>query len=143
MKLAWNDDLSVGVESIDLDHKELIQFYGDLEVAVAMGREFEYIKSRLDFMCYYCIAHFGREEETMRSYGYPYVDEHIKSHNALQATFVELYEGYVETRSIERAERILAFLAGWLTKHILGEDMRVGKFIRECLAAGQQKAAVI
>lgn len=134
MHITWSNELSVGVDAIDNDHKDLIRFYNDLVESVGAGASFDEIIGKLDFMCYYCVSHFGREEDLMCSFGYPETDTHVISHNALQATYLELYQAYAQSKAQSDAERIVVFVGTWLANHIQGEDMRIGRYIRASMA---------
>lgn len=130
MQISWTEDLAIGVDQIDNDHKDLLQFYNELAHAVESKAVWEDINDRMSFVCYYCIAHFGREEDLMDEIDYPDIAEHIQSHNALQAEFSHLFEIYSASRAIQDAERIVGFIGTWLTRHILQEDVAIGVHYR-------------
>lgn len=133
MTLIWSDEFSVGVEAIDADHMALFRFYNELGQAVQSGASFDVISEKLDFLGYYCISHFSREEDIMNELDYPDLPSHTAAHDALQAKFVELLAEYKASRTAADAERMYAFVGDWLSNHILGDDMRAGTHIRRRL----------
>lgn len=130
MQITWTDALSVGVDEIDNDHKELVQFYNSLAEAVHRPAPAEDIVDRMGFVCYYCIAHFGREEDLMKQAGYPGLEDHVALHNALQQKFMMLFEIYSTSLRMADAESIVSFVGNWLAHHIMGEDAKIGEFLR-------------
>jgi len=126
--LIWDNTLSVEVEEIDEDHRNLIQLFNMLSHSVTEGDATDYIEAVLEELISFTVWHFRHEERLMLKYAYEGLVEHktehqqlIESARALQQKF--LHEGKaVSTEDIE-------FLEHWLTGHILGADMELGSFL--------------
>ncbi|MCB1760201.1 MAG: hemerythrin family protein [Gammaproteobacteria bacterium] len=126
----WNEKLSVGNAEIDADHKGLFELIAELENSAVTRGFLSYILGRLEG---YAAEHFAREEQLMRRVGYPGFDAHIREHKA----FVEWLETVKSTytRAAESpyliGDLVNDFLRGWLTRHIMEEDMKYRDFISE------------
>lgn len=120
--IEWTPSLSVGVETLDTDHKLLISLLNQLDDAVSAGESEDIVGSVLDALLDYTDYHFGREEALMRACGYPDIDAHADTHADLRdqvASVRDRYKRYPE--SIQERE-VMAFLKTWLTAHIMGRD---------------------
>lgn len=62
---VWNDRISVGVETIDADHKKLIAMVNDLYDAILAGCGRKKLDSLLDHLIDYTRYHFAREEKLL------------------------------------------------------------------------------
>lgn len=119
----WKDSFSVGIESIDNDHKGLINIINDLFDAISHGMAKEHISSVLAKLIDYTKTHFKREEAYFEKTNYPLIEEHKQQHdlfinkiNNLQTDF----EKGNQTISVE----LLKFLTDWLVNHILSSDRK-------------------
>lgn len=129
-KIEWDDSLSIGVESIDEQHKMLIQKLSDIAEAFEMGREHNYILKTLDFMIEYTDFHFTTEEEQMAEHNYPGLDFQKEQHQQFKDTLNDILEELNEegpTKAI--ATSINVFLHNWLIDHIKGVDLELGEFL--------------
>jgi len=118
---VWKDEYSVGVESIDDDHRKLLNLINKFQTAVhyRTGKEFE--KEAFDEVIAYTKYHFDREEKMMLEAGYPELEAHKKIHRAMVAKIDEFVKDY-ETRGHEALEGVSLFLKDWLVNHINGID---------------------
>jgi hemerythrin len=128
-KIEWDDSLSVGVELIDEQHKMLIQKLKDLSDALDEGREFNKIMKTLDFMIDYTDFHFSTEEKHMAEHDYPGLEDQQNQHEHFKVTLNHILEDFKEegpTKAL--ATSINVFLVNWLINHIMGTDLKLGKF---------------
>ncbi|WP_448203232.1 bacteriohemerythrin [Azospirillum sp. sgz302134] len=124
--IVWRSRMSVGIERIDEDHKQLIRLLNDLDLAInqtsfdpklaaqTLLRLFEYTKN-----------HFDREEMLMRAVEFPGFPEHKRMHDSAKKTLQDVSSDFMEHPSKAAAERIYSFTADWLVHHILIEDMKL------------------
>ena len=80
MAILWKENLSVGVNEIDNQHKELFNRINNLLDACTRGKGSEEIKRTLNFLSDYVISHFGTEENLMVRYNYPDYTSHKEKH---------------------------------------------------------------
>jgi hemerythrin len=74
--VQWKDEYSVGIESIDSQHKKLLGLINSLQTAVnyKTGEAFE--REALDELVDYTKTHFKFEEDMMEQNGYPEFTTH-------------------------------------------------------------------
>ena len=122
MFYEWNEDLSVGVPSIDRQHKVLISLINDLHIAMQAGKGATDAKSILNDIINYAKAHFVYEEGLFIGQHYHASDEHFESHQKIKAKLSELKEKSKKV-DFDISDELMIFLKDWLTNHILKEDM--------------------
>ncbi len=126
--LEWNDSYSVGIESIDNDHKKLIHLINNLQTAVDYKTDKQFEKQTLDEVIDYTKYHFGREEKLMEEHNYPDFEPHKGKHEEMIAKVTEFVQAYEndESRAIES---LLSYLKSWLINHISGTDQEYSEFL--------------
>jgi hemerythrin len=126
MKLAWDKQMSVGNQSIDSEHKILINMVNDIESAIRKRDSNALLKS-FDLFEDAVHLHFGNEARIAQAINYPF-EEHLQEHryvlNELKTMRNEIVSN--EGRWSESAvEHYYGFLSGWTTLHIGDDDMRM------------------
>lgn len=124
-ELVWEQGMSVGIDSLDNDHKKLIAILAQLMAAKNGNYQQDSINAIFEQLEYYCQSHFAREEALLANIAYQQLDDHKKSHQHFiekipllkQQWFAEVSEPEVVK------EQIISFLQQWLIKHILEEDL--------------------
>lgn len=119
--MNWNDDLSVGVKSLDEQHKGLVQTLNDLHAAMMSGRSKNATGPLLQKLVKYTHDHFTAEEAMLRRTQYPEFSRHCEVHKELTRQ-VEEYVGRYERGEISLSVHLMTFLRDWLTNHIQKED---------------------
>lgn len=130
--MKWSDDLSVGVELIDTEHKSLINAINELFDACKKGQGRKKISDTLVFLQNYVKTHFSDEEKLQRECGYPDYENHRKLH----AGFIKKVGEYSDRLESEGANIALVadfngFVTSWLINHISREDKKIGLYILE------------
>jgi len=128
--IEWQDSYSVGINSIDQQHKKLVNLINQLQTAVdySTGEEFE--REALDALVDYTKTHFGHEESLMQQYGYPGYEPHTGEHKKMIREVEALLAEY--DKDPEQAiQRALNFLKEWLIDHINGTDKQYSSFLRD------------
>ena len=126
--LIWKDDYSVGIESIDNDHKKLIHLINNLQTAIDYETDYLLEKQTLDEVIDYTHYHFDREEGLMEEYGYP----DFVAHKAKHKEMIEKVNEFVlefETDEEDAIQSLLAYLKSWLIIHINGTDQEYSEFL--------------
>src|SRR5512138_2619963 len=88
-KLEWTQALSVGVEEIDAQHRELFRRAARLLEGI-QGGEPEELGQLIDFLYRYAVEHFGAEEEHMRRTRFPGYLRHKAEHDRFAADLLGL-----------------------------------------------------
>ena len=130
--IVWNDNLSVGIDLIDEQHRNLIGKIGELDDALHTGQGPAEIVRILSFLMDYTKYHFGTEERNMRAHGYPSIDAHLVKHEEFKATLTNLSDDFREEGATQGlADSIETLLMNWFVKHIKDVDHKFGDFLRE------------
>ena len=126
--LEWKDEYSVGIESIDQQHKKLINLINMLQTTVdySTGEAFE--REVLDTVVDYTKTHFAYEEGLMSKYGYPDFEAHKGKHREMINEVQKLTAEYDQNPE-HAMQHGLNFLKQWLIKHINGTDKEYSDFL--------------
>jgi len=122
--VEWSDELSVGVDALDHDHRRLIAFLHEMDNALAAGRADDVLEDIIHGLLDYTHVHFVHEEALMAEAGYTGLDAHKEQHRKLAA---EVHSFAKEFRIDPRpfiAGELIAFLNDWLVLHIAEEDQQ-------------------
>jgi len=138
---VWTDAVLTGIETVDAQHKELIDLFNELNSALFMRHECAeaVIESTYRRVIAYTDKHFAEEEALMLEEG---VDpHHVEAHIGYHRQFVERVESMWSHRSalMQHPETIAGFLTSWLGLHILGVDQSMSRQI-EAIRAGKSAA---
>ena len=120
--MEWKDGMSVGVSSLDEQHKALIGLINILDEKEQTGDAVSHVISELER---YALEHFRDEEAMMAAAGYPDLETHKAEHRSFVDWLESVKGAYAaggETR-FYIAENVNTYLKGWLTNHILIIDM--------------------
>ena len=126
--LTWKDSYSVGIESIDNDHKKLIHLINNLQTAVDYKTDKLFERQTLDEVIDYTHYHFDREEEFMEKYDYPDFVPHKAKHKEMIEKVNEFVLEF-ETDEEDSIQSLLAYLKSWLINHINGTDKEYSEFL--------------
>jgi hemerythrin-like metal-binding protein len=124
--MEWTEEMSVGVQVIDDDHKKLIDMLNDLNDGVITGKNNRSLEGVIEGLLRYTKYHFDREERFFAETGYPGGAAHKAEHDLLTRRVSNLQTRFEAGQSLELSLEALAFLKDWLTGHIMGSDQRYG-----------------
>lgn len=129
--ITWTDDLAVGVELIDDQHKELIDRVNRLTDAMFDGKGADEVGRLLAFLADYVVSHFGAEERLMFKYQYPGYEGHKEAHDRFVSEFIKVKTRH-DSGDITSSLALTVFdgMWTWLRNHIRGADKELGDFVR-------------
>ena len=122
MGLQWRDQLSVGNDVIDTDHKYLLEIINKAEVSVEANNRVK-LTEVLDELVSYGKAHFEREELIAKAVGYPKADQLHESHGKLVEELAKFRDEIGAAWSKDASTHFTAFLRDWLIEHLIKEDL--------------------
>ncbi len=128
--LAWDDSCSVGIKSIDDEHRKLIGLINKFDTAYKYHISEEYERNALAELVEYTKHHFDSEEALMQKYGYPDFESHKQQHVEMIAKVNSLIEEY-ETKGSDALGGVIALLKDWLVNHIKGTDKQYTAFLNQ------------
>jgi len=123
--MTWNDQLSVGVEALDNDHKKMVSMVNILYDGIVAGRGNEALQMIMDDLVAYTGYHFTREEDYFALTGYAEASEHKIEHDVMKERVKEIQLHYKDLSPV-LTMGVMVFLKDWLIEHILGSDKRYG-----------------
>ena len=128
--IDWSDLLSVGINKMDDEHKELFVRINALLKALLGGSENYSIVELVSYINEYIDFHFRDEEKMLEKYNYPKIEEHKKLHAIYEREFdnieQQLKDGkFNATLLIEIQDKVV----NWLLNHIAKVDKEYGIFI--------------
>ncbi|WP_272699334.1 bacteriohemerythrin [Desulfovibrio sp. Fe33] len=129
-RLDWYESLSVGVPSIDEQHKRLIALTDKLFQAIMDDVGKTVMGDVLNELADYTTYHFGHEEQLLLEHGYPedLFAEHQYEHQVLTTKVHELI-GEHERNASCLDLTVYEFLRDWTTEHMKGTDSQYSDFL--------------
>ena len=126
--VKWKDEYSVGIESIDKQHRKLLNLINNLQTAVyfSTGEQFEH--EALDALVDYTRTHFTYEEALMEQHAYPDYESHRQQHEKMIAKVEAVLAEYQQDRDTAM-KKATVFLREWLINHINGTDKQYSSFL--------------
>jgi hemerythrin len=128
--LPWNDRLSVGMESIDAQHRMLVETLNELHHAVMRGAARDVTGMLLHTLLAYTRGHDAAEEAMMAKVNYPELKEHKALHREL-LQIIEVHTARFERGEIAIGHEFLQYLRDWLTHHVQEVDAAYRPWIAE------------
>ena len=122
--LNWKPEFSVGVESVDYEHQQMIQLINEIYNEMKTRRDMDSIEQFIGDVHFAISAHFALEERLMRESGYEEYEAHKEDHE-------ELLDQLREMMDIFAADPDKGFsylqdrLADWFEHHFSTFDARL------------------
>lgn len=119
MPIYWSDDLDTGIEVIDTQHRQIVEFINRLEAAQVVkdsGKTRQVVDACYD----YTLSHFAFEESLLDEAGYVHSKPHKRMHKLFSRKIGEYQQRLEEGHDV--AEELHDMLARWLLTHIRRDD---------------------
>ncbi|KDR96724.1 hemerythrin [Peptoclostridium litorale DSM 5388] len=122
--LKWNDKYSVGVESIDSQHKRLFEIGNELIAAMKSDKfdKYDDIMYILGELKDYTVYHFDFEESLLKSNGVEFTDSHAQQHTFFIDKLMETTTLDIDAQQGQVLNDIFEFLTDWIVNHIMNTD---------------------
>lgn len=121
--LAWSREFEIGVDTIDCQHREMINRINLLMSGIRHGKGQEEILPLVAFLQEYVIEHFRTEEAYMRQRNYPDYPAHKEMHDSFVADLDALVAELTSTGV--RSEHVVLInrqVINWVVAHIFLMD---------------------
>lgn len=134
--MEWTKKLSVGIDRIDNQHKELFSRINDLVTAIKKSVCKEKIGEVIQFLDDYVVFHFREEEGYMDKYSYPEIAQHKAQHKIFLSNLQKLrdrvpaLEGGKKPGSYDLSVETNQVVVDWILEHIAETDIKLGKFLQ-------------
>lgn len=128
--IDWTATYSVGIDSIDQQHKRLVDIINELYDGMKQGKGQQVLNRTFTELASYTQTHFKYEEDVFDKYGYMRSMSHKKEHTELLKQ-VALYAEQYQNGKIMMSMEVMDFLKNWLLNHILVIDKAYTDFFKE------------
>ncbi len=125
---AWDQEWTVGVASIDLQHRYFIDLINRIYAEIE-SQDAAHQTRLINELGGYTQLHFMSEENIMYKLGFPAMEKHCESHQALR----EKLNGQIGLYLVGMldASEIVANLTDWFIPHLMTEDREFARFIKQ------------
>lgn len=131
MGIQWTNNLSIGIEKIDAQHKELFNMINNLLDAMSQGKGKEEVGKVFDFLEDYIRGLFTTEEKYMTQFNYPDYSHHVKQHIEFIKKFDDLKIIFkTATAGINVMISTNSLFGDWWRNHINKVDKDLGIFLK-------------
>lgn len=120
---------SVGIASIDSEHKKLVDLLNQLWAEMMDRRGPQQLAATIDALIDYTAYHFSSEEKLMRVHRYPDYTAHCAEHNRLTSQVLAMRDDYRSGRSRD-PNAMVTFLRQWILNHIMHTDKQYTSHLR-------------
>lgn len=128
--VSWSSKIETGIKKFDDQHKELVRLLNKFYTAVNEGRSKTVLGEVLNELANYTVYHFQSEEDAFRQFNFPDKDEHIRIHKDLVNQVLKVIKDFESGKDVVSIN-LLQFLKEWVVKHIMGDDMKYGRYFKE------------
>jgi hemerythrin-like metal-binding protein len=138
---VWDSSLAVGHESIDEEHKDIIDRMKRLTEMNNKTFNKELLIITFDDLIRCTNRHFLNEEDHMRRINYPQFENHQKIHQSFVETLLRYRQEMINSVYHRFPSSVFDFFKTWITTHILIVDKQYAEFeIQQAeLAHGESK----
>ncbi len=119
-KFIWTDQLNVGIDVIDQQHRRIVEYINQLDDARSNGMSNDEISWLLNDLVDYTISHFGFEESLQEEAGYPFLTSHKKVHELFTKRIADFQKRAEQGEDVIKA--LNSLLVTWLFNHIKRDD---------------------
>jgi hemerythrin len=128
----WSADLEIGEETVDTQHKWLVDTYNYLMATSKTAVTTEWIVDSLVHLYEYTENHFAYEEAVQVNCGFPGYERHKKLHEEFKQIALNLVNQLKTEGSTEELSKLLnATIGAWLIKHIKMEDLKIAAYLKK------------
>ncbi|MBN2773672.1 MAG: hemerythrin family protein [Prolixibacteraceae bacterium] len=119
----WTDQLSVGIQEIDNQHKKLVGLLNGLYQAFMNRQHVEVVGKIIDEMAAYAAYHFETEEKYFALFRYAESSAHIQEHLEFKQKVDEFILKFKKNNGALTYE-VMNYLRKWLNNHIMISDKK-------------------
>ncbi|GHE88353.1 bacteriohemerythrin [Thalassotalea profundi] len=120
--IKWDDaTLSVGIESIDNQHKIIIECINELSINIKENKSLILLEKQFDKLISYTKYHFANEEPYFKHLN----EKDILLHQLQHKHFIEQLYLYKDEALEHISQDVLDSLLDWFIAHIQCEDMKL------------------
>jgi len=122
--LKWKPAYSLGIPSVDLEHREMIDMINIVYAGLDANTDPEKIEAALEDIYAGISSHFALEERHMRNADYEEYEDHKDEHEDLLDQIRDLMDEFADNPDSGR-ESLQKSLSDWFGKHFATFDARL------------------
>jgi len=122
--IEWRDEFSLGIPSVDHEHKELIELINATHERLRHGARHADVEDFLGEMFARISAHFALEERTMLAQAYPEYWAHKGDHERLLDQLRDIMDDFEASDALD-VDVLSTRLDDWFTIHFKTFDARL------------------
>lgn len=126
--IEWREEFSVGVESVDSEHREMIALINELDGAMRHAADCATVIRTLGEMLARISAHFALEEKVMKDAAYEGFAAHKADHEQLLDDLLDTIDSVEEAGHYDR-EALSGRLNQWFSDHFRTHDAKLHRHI--------------
>jgi hemerythrin len=128
--ITWTNDLNIGHDLIDEQHRELLDRTNKLLDSCKSGEGNKGAMDAIKFLDTYVKGHLRDEEQLMIKHDYPAMHEHKQQH-VIFLEKVDAMKKSLETQgaTLTNVMKTTNLFVDWLLKHIKREDKKLGDYL--------------
>jgi NNP family nitrate/nitrite transporter-like MFS transporter len=126
--ISWDDEFSVGIDAIDLQHTRMLHLINKIDDAIQEGGDYEQFSPVVTELVDYTNRHFAHEERLLEDNHCPDIERHKKSHVRLRDELSRWQEKVAEAKT-EDMKELMLFLRVWFPGHILNVDKKDADYL--------------
>jgi hemerythrin len=131
-KFVWTENLNIGVDVIDQQHRQIVDYINQLDDARTNRASQKVISKLISDLVDHTIFHFGFEETLQEKVGYPYINAHQKMHAQFAKRVTELQARFNVGADI--SQDLDNMVVNWLFDHLKHDDQDYVKSVKEYMA---------
>jgi hemerythrin len=132
--INWTEDLNIGIEPIDAQHRHIVDLFNMLNEAHKHG-EISRSNELLSELIGYKLSHCAFEEDLLKKSDFPLYKMHKLSHELLINKCLVLHQRAESGEYV--VNEAIPFLKTALMRHMKGEDADYATYMRESHRKGQ------
>jgi len=122
--LSWKSEYSVGIESVDHEHQEMIGMINEMYKELQGRKDADSIEHFLGDIHMTISAHFALEERVMRQSGYGEYEAHKEDHEELLDQIRDMMDAY-DANANHGLSLLQEQLSDWFANHFSTFDARL------------------
>lgn len=126
--LHWLNQLTMQSEELNVEHEVVLHSLNNLLISLDCGDP-THIAMACNVLSAEARTHFAKEEEMMRSSGYPDITAHIEQHNELLRGLARIRYKLMSGIGLWSPSSEVSMLERWFVPHITYADRRFSDFV--------------
>lgn len=124
-EIAWRDEFSTGIGSVDHEHRELVRLLNDVVAMLDKDADHDEVLDALGEVNAKISAHFALEETIMQGANYVDLEPHKEDHERLLDEIRDIMDAYEEGDYESRRDDFVIRLSNWFVTHFSTMDSKL------------------